>query len=90
MRAPRAKALAERGVRSVRSECLDRLFIFHERHLQRGLEEYVAYFNAWRPHRSVGQRAPGGSAPPAISNPTGTIMGRQVLGGLHHVYQHAA
>jgi hypothetical protein len=53
-------------------------------------DEYVAYFNAWRPHRGLGQLAPCGSAPPAPSNPTGRIIGRPVLGGLHHVYQHAA
>jgi hypothetical protein len=54
------------------------------------LDEYVAYFNAWRPHRGLGQRAPCGSAPPPISNAAGKIIGRPVLGGLHHVYQHAA
>jgi hypothetical protein len=59
-------------------------------HLQRVLDEYVAYFNAWRPYRGLGKRAPCGSAPMAQANPTGRIIGRPVLGGLHHVYQHAA
>jgi transposase InsO family protein len=90
VRAPRANALAERWVRSVRNECLDQVVIVTERHLQRVLDEYVAYFNAWRPHRGLGQRAPCGSAPSVQSNPTGRIIGRPVLGGLHHVYQHAA
>jgi putative transposase len=90
VKAPRANALAERWVRSVRNECLDQVLIVNERHLQRVLDEYVAYFNAWRPHRGLGQRAPCGSAPTAQSNPTGRIIGRPVLGGLHHVYQHAA
>jgi Integrase core domain len=89
-KAPRANALAERWVRSARTECLDHLCIVDERHLQRALDEYVAYFNAWRPHRGLGQRAPCGSAPTGPSNPTGRIIGRPVLGGLHHVYQHAA
>src|SRR5215813_3417701 len=56
VRAPQANALAERWIRSVRAECLDHLVIVNERHLQRILDEYVAYFNAWRPHRGVGQR----------------------------------
>jgi transposase InsO family protein len=90
VKAPRANALAERWVRSARTECLDHLFIVDERHLQRVLDEYVAYFNAWRPHRGLSQRAPCGSAPMAQANPTGRIIGRPVLGGLHHVYQHAA
>jgi Integrase core domain len=66
------------------------LFIGDERHLQRVLDEYVADFNAWRPHQGLGQRAPCGSAPTAPSNPTGRIIGQPVLGGLHHVYHHAA
>jgi hypothetical protein len=49
-----------------------------------------AYFNTWRPHRGLGQRAPCGSAPTDPSNPTGRIIGQPVLGGLHHVYQHPA
>jgi putative transposase len=90
VRAPRANALAERWIRSVRTECLDHMVIINERHLQRVLDEYVAYFNAWRPHRGLGQRAPCGPALPAQSHPTGRIMGRSVLGGLHHVYERAA
>jgi transposase InsO family protein len=57
-RSPLANAIAERWVRSVRTECLDQLFIFNQRHLERVLAEYVGYFNRWRPHRSIGQRAP--------------------------------
>jgi hypothetical protein len=58
LRSPRANAIAERWVRSVRTECLDHVLIFNERHLQKVLAEYVGYFNDWRPHRSMGQRAP--------------------------------
>jgi transposase InsO family protein len=90
VKAPRANALAERWVRSVRNECLDQVLIVDERHLQRVLDEYVAYFNAWRPHQGLGQRAPCGSVPTAPPNPTGRIIGQPVLGGLHHVHQHAA
>jgi putative transposase len=53
-RAPQANSIAERWVRSVRQECLDHTFIFGERHLRQVLAEYVAYFNRWRPHRSIG------------------------------------
>jgi hypothetical protein len=37
-------AIAERWVRSVRTECLDHVFIFNERQLQKVLAEYVGYF----------------------------------------------
>src|SRR5215469_9058439 len=90
-RSPRANAIAERWVRSVRTECLDQVFIFNERHLQKVLAEYVGYFNHWRPHRSIGQRAP--CAAPAWSHRSAEarrITAIPVLGGLHHVYQQAA
>jgi Integrase core domain len=46
-------AIAERWVRSVRTECLDRVFISISGNLQKVLAEYVGYFNNWRPHRSL-------------------------------------
>ena len=58
--------------------------------LRQQLDESVAYFNAWRPHQGLGQRAPCGSAPTALSYLMGRIIGRPVLEGLHHVYHHAA
>ena len=44
IRAPNANAYAERWVRTVREECLDRLIILNERHLYRTLKEYVQYY----------------------------------------------
>jgi putative transposase len=90
-RSPRANAIADRWVRSVRSECLDHLFIFNERHLAKVLAEYLGYFNHWRPHRSIGQRAPCAPATPAprLSVQTGKIIAIPVLGGLRHVYHRA-
>jgi transposase InsO family protein len=61
-RSPRANAIAERWVRSARSECLDHLMVFSEANLRRVLSAYVTYYNRWRPHRSLGQSAPCGEA----------------------------
>jgi putative transposase len=61
-RSPRTNAVAERWVRSVRSECLDHLFIFSECNLRRALSAYATYYNRWCSHRSLGQRAPCGAA----------------------------
>jgi transposase InsO family protein len=91
-RSPRANAIAERWVRSVRTECLDHLFIFNERRLDKVLAEYVGYFKNWRPHRSIGQRAPCAPRTRAAhrSAQAGKIIAIPVLGGRHHVYQRAA
>ena len=89
-RAPQANSIAERWVRSVRQECLDHTFIFGERHLRRVLAEYVTYFNHWRPHRSIGQRAPCAPLPRAPGRQSGKVVSVPILGGLHHVYRLAA
>jgi transposase InsO family protein len=57
-RSPQANSIAEHRVGSLRRECLDYVFVFNERHLRAVLVEYVRYFNRWRPHRAIGQRAP--------------------------------
>jgi len=56
------------------------------------LQEYVAYYNTQRPHRSLGLVAPLPNAPPlgATGAAPGRIVARPVLGGLHHVYERAA
>lgn len=48
-RAPRANAVCERFLGSVRRECLDYFLIWSKRQLLRGLREYIAYFNRVRP-----------------------------------------
>lgn len=52
-RAPGANAFAERWVRTVRSECLDRTLVIGRRHLERVLRIYVDHYNRGRPHRGL-------------------------------------
>ena len=58
VQAPRANAICERFMRSVRQECLDHLLILHERQLHRILNAYLAYFNQARPHQGIQQQIP--------------------------------
>jgi transposase InsO family protein len=55
VRAPRANAIAERWIETVRRELLDRILIVNRRHLMAVLTEYVAHFNHHRPHRALNQ-----------------------------------
>ena len=66
------------------------MLILNERHLRRVLAEYVTYFNRWRPHRSIDQRAPCAPAVTAPRRDGAKVVAEPVLGGLHHVYQLAA
>jgi putative transposase len=49
VRAPKANAVCERFIGSVRRECLDYIIILSERHLRRLVREYVNYFTDERP-----------------------------------------
>jgi putative transposase len=89
--APRANAICERYLRSVRQECLDHLLILHERQLQRVLNAYVAYFNQARPHQGIGQQIPQQRrSVPCAQGAGNKVIARPVMEGLHHDYQWAA
>ncbi len=88
VQAPRANAICERFLGSVRRECLDHLLIFGDRHLHTVLTEYVDYVNHARPHQGLGQRVPlAGRHLPAKGE---RVVGLPILGGLHHEYRQAA
>ena len=91
VRTPNANAICERWVRTVRSECTDRLLIVNERHLRRILDHYVCDYNEHRPHRGLAMHSP---VPPPGEMPSTPatltrIRRQEVLGGLINEY-HAA
>ncbi len=84
--APRANAICERFLGSVRCECLDHLLILSERHLHRVMSEYQEYFNHARPHQGIGQRIPCQPARGSEPQMNGELISHPILGGLHHDY----
>ena len=89
VRAPRANAIAERFVGSVRRELLDRILITNQRHAAAVLTEYAEH-NKHRPHRTLGQAAPLRPLPQQTTSETNTVRRRDLLGGLLHEYQQVA
>jgi putative transposase len=90
VRAPQAKAHAERWVGSLRRECLDRLLILDRRQLESVTRAYIKHHNDHRPHRSLEQRPPLAKPPPPEQPQPNSIGRRDRLGGLLHEYYSVA
>ncbi len=86
-RAPNANAIAERWIRSIREECLDRIIVLGEGHLRRVLQAYCDYYNRARPHQGIEQRCP---VPLERVPHAGPIERRDILGGVLHDYRRRA
>ena len=89
VRAPRANAIAERFIGTLRRECLDHILIIGPRHLDAVLREFAQHYNTHRPHRSLHQRPPTDTTPP-LSTATIRPLRRKRLGGLLHEYVQVA
>ena len=89
IRAPRANAIMERWIGSLRRELLDRMLILNARHLRQVLTEYENHFNTHRPHRSLGQAAPLRALPKPDTTDISVIR-RDRLGGAIHEYTQVA
>ena len=85
--APNCNAHAERFVRSIKEECLNRVIPIGERHFRRAMHEFVEHYHCERNHQGLdnelidGHSSPGGA---------GRIRRRQRLGGLLNSYYRAA
>ena len=86
-RAPNANAYAERFVRSIKEECLDRLIPIGERHFRRAVAEYVAHYHGERNHQGLENRLLCG---PTVIQTTSRVRRRPRLGGLLNFYERAA
>jgi hypothetical protein len=81
--APNANAFAERFVRTVREEILDKMLIINEAHLRRVLIEFLDYYNQRRPHQGLEQQSPIERPEPLTE---GLIRRHKVLGGIINDY----
>jgi transposase InsO family protein len=84
--APNANAYAERFVRSIKEECLDRMIPLGERHFRRAVSEFVEHYHRERNHQGLENALIDGG--PTTSG--GRIHRRQRLGGLLNYYRRAA
>jgi putative transposase len=85
VRAPKANAIAERFVRTIRTECLDWLLILNRRHLEHVLRVYIDHYNTQRPHRALKLGPPDPPNPPPKDSEH-AVRRRDRLGGLIHEY----
>jgi putative transposase len=88
LQAPNANAHAERWVRTLRADCLDRILILGRRHLEHVLHVYRCHYNEHRPHRALQLLPPSGRDPTPL-NATAQLRRRDLLGGLIHEYDAA-
>jgi putative transposase len=88
VQAPNANAYAERWVRTLRADCLDRILILGRRHLEHVLRVYRRHYNAHRPHRAL-QLQPPDRRHPTPPNAPDRLRRRDLLGGLIHEYEAA-
>jgi Integrase core domain len=86
-RAPNANASAERFVRSIKEECLDRIIPIGERHFRHVITEFVEHYHRERNHQGLDNRLIAGTP---VTDRTGRVRCRQRLGGLLNFNERAA
>ncbi|MFC9454465.1 integrase core domain-containing protein [Streptomyces sp. NPDC056983] len=90
-RAPKANAICERAVGTLRRELRDRILIYDEAHAVKVLTEYLQHYNGHRPHQSRQQLPPDSAQSPAVADlQAHRIRRRSTLEGLIKEYQRAA
>ena len=82
---PNMTPYVERFVRSIKSECLNKMLIFGESHLRYVVNEYMKHYHTERPHQGIGNNM---IEPPPPGK--GKIVCHERLGGLLKSYRRAA
>jgi transposase InsO family protein len=84
--APNMNAHAERFVRSIKSECLDRMIFLGQESLDRAIAEYAAHYRDERSHQGIGNEMISGTKAQSI----GSVEVSERLGGLLSYYHRLA
>ena len=85
---PNLNAYAERFVRSIKEQCLDRMIFVGQGSLRRAVAEYVSHYHAERNHQGLENQL---IVPTAIAANDGAVVRRTRLGGtLNFYYRKAA
>jgi transposase InsO family protein len=82
-RSPNLNAYAERFVRSIKDECLDRMIFVGQGSLRRGVAEYVSHYHTERNHQGLENRL---LAPSTMLANDGVVANRARLGGTLNFY----
>jgi transposase InsO family protein len=85
--APNCNAYAERFVRSVKEECLNRIVPLGERHLRQSPQEFAAHYHRERNHQGLANEL---INRPVAQRPTGPVRRRQRVGGILNYYYRQA
>ena len=88
-RSPNLNAHAERFVRTIKEECLERMIFFGEQSLRTAVREFGTHYHGERNHQGLDNRLI--TPYKTIGVQAGTVRRRQRLGGmLKYYYRHAA
>ncbi len=87
-RSPNLNAYAERFVRSIKDECLDRLIFFGERSLRKATREFAAHYHSERNHQGIDNRLIEPDGREGLTS--AAIECVQRLGGMLRFYRRAA
>jgi len=85
---PNLNAYAERFVRSIKEECLNRMIFIGQASLRRAVSEFMEHYHAERNHQGLGNRLIRGH-PTAVDH-NGIIQRRQRLRGMLNFYYRKA
>ena len=83
-RSPNLNAYAERFVRSIKEELINRMIFFGEASLRRAIREYMAHYHTERNHQGLGNQLIKPSN--VVTLPSSVIHRRERLGGMLSYY----